>query len=399
MLTEMPKQSFLLSDSPEDALKAAEEFIDKVVAPARRVPTSDQETACARAELAREDMELARRELAEAGVDIERLDRFAAERSEKHRKLAEEGRRKAVDASAEVARGLLDIAPIILPIEPLDTVLDQVTFIRSFLGQGVVSDSNIGPSDNWAKYRLDSSVDNISLPGRLSFFTLWQNKRNSTTLVMARPNVVINAHLGCDAGGSGIFGGTPELAEATVRIRTTVWELNSSAGSVVYDRELAHARAYSNWIFGDYDSDSIAFNELLLAAGAVVEAQAYALIEVELLTDWKGIGTVVLDAESGSHRVDVPQIVLTELQTPEPTPQPPISLTAGVDYATSPPTVTLIFTGANGAMVDIYQNGVRLGDTENDGVWSFPITPGTHTFRVCEMLSSVCSTDVTVTVT
>jgi hypothetical protein len=50
-------------------------------------------------------------------------------------------------------------------------------------------------------------------------------------------------------------------------------------------------------------------------------------------------------------------------------------------------------------LVDIYQNGVRLGDTDNDGVWSNQIAPGTYSFRVCERLSSVCSAEVSVTVT
>jgi hypothetical protein len=393
----------LIMDKPTtrtDPRKAAEDFIEKVIVPRRQARRKDPETARARAELAREEAELAKREMAAAGFDLDRLQKLAAESSEKRKKLAEDSRRRAVDASAEVSRHLADIAPVILPIEPLDTVIDQVTFIRSFLGQGTVLESNIAPSDNWARYRLDSSVDDGSLPGRLSFFTIWQNKRNSPTLVMARPNLVINAHLGCDAGGSGLFGGTPELAEATVRVRTTVWGMDSSVSSIVYDREVGYARAYSNWIFGDYDSDSIEFNELLLAAGVAIPAQAYSLVEVELLTEWKGIGSVVLDAEGGSHRVDVPQIVLTELQTPEPPPPPPpISLTAGVDYDTSPATVTLIFTGATGALVDIFQDGVRLGDTTNDGTWTRQLPPGTYQFRVCERLSSVCSTDVTVTVT
>ena len=402
MLTELRHPEIQQLDKREDVREAAEDFIDRVIVPRRSARRRDPETDSARADLAREERELAKRELAEVGFDLERLERLAAESTEKHKKLAEESRRRAVDGSAVVADRLRNLAPIILPIEPLDTVIDQVTFIRSFVGQGAVHEWNIAPSDNWARYRLDDSSHTAGLPGRLSFFTLWQNQRNSPTVVMARPNLVINAHLSCEASGGGfpggLWGGTPSLAEATVRARTTVWSMDSSVGSLVYDQEVGYARAYADGVFGDSDSDSIAFNELLLVGGVVVRAQAFALIEVELLTDWQGIGSVVLDAEGGSHRVDVPHLVLTQLQTPEPQPMPPISLTAGVDTATNPATVTLIVTGANGAMVDIYQNGARLGDTENDGAWSFPINPGTHTFRVCEAQSSVCSADVTVIV-
>ena len=130
----------------------------------------------------------------------------------------------------------------------------------------------------------------------------------------------------------------------------------------------------------------------------VVAPNAFSLIEVEIRTDYKGIGHTVFDAKDGSRRVAVPQIILTQIQVAEPPAPPPISLTAGVDVGVAPPRVTLLFSGATGALVDIYQNGVKLGDTENDGAWSIAPGPGTYTYRVCETQSSVCSREVTVTV-
>jgi hypothetical protein len=381
-----------------DKREAAEAFIEKVIAPRRAPRSPDPNEAKARAELAREELELAKRGLAEAGLKTERLDKLAAERSKAHKKLAEDTRRKAVDASAAAWGRLKDLAPVIFPLEPLETVIDQVTFIRSFLGQGLVVDSNIGPSDNWARYKLESTSDSFDGIGRLSFFTLWQNKQSTPTILTARPNLVVNAHLSCDAEWNGVaswFGFNSE-ARASVRARTTVWSMDSSISSIVHDQVLATA-GVSGDFFGDDSSKSIEFNELLPATGVTVPAQAFMLIEVEILTEWHAHGgSVELDAESGSHRVDVPHLVISEIRTPPP---PPISLTAGVDYATSPATVTLIFTGATGALVDIYQDGVRLGDTDNDGVWSRQLAPGTYVFRVCETQSSVCSTDVSVTVT
>lgn len=78
---------------------------------------------------------------------------------------------------------------------------------------------------------------------------------------------------------------------------------------------------------------------------------------------------------------------------------PAIALAASVSYATSPATVTLNWSGVPGTLVDIHHNGVRLGDTVNDGNWAYPFAPGTHAFKVCERLSSNCSADVSVTVT
>lgn len=380
-----------------------EAFIEKVIAPARAARPADPEAARAKAELAREDLQLAKRELVESGLDPERLDKLAAERSKGRKTLADEARRKTVDASAAAALRLADLLAVYLPAEPLETVIDEVHVIRSFIGQGTVSMSNIGPSDNWAQYRLEASSDGITETGtgRLSFFTIWQNKQNTSTIVMARPNFVVNAHLSCDASWNGVAAWfiSDSEARATVRARTTVWSMASNVSSIVHDQVLGGSGAHGEF-FGDDNSASIEFSQLLPASGVAVPPQAYILIEVELLTDWVvSGGSVTLDAKDGAHRVDLPYIVLTEIRTPEPPPPPPIALTAGVDTSTSPATVTLLFSGASGALVDIYQDGVRLGDTENDGAWSIQRSPGTYVFRVCERLSSVCSTEVSVTVT
>ena len=383
-----------------DKRKAAEAFIEKVVAPARGTRSPDPKAARARAELARKNADLARAELAAGGLDPKRLDALAAERSKERLKLAEQAHRNAVEASAAAARRLRDLAPIILPIEPLETMIDTVTFIRSFAGQGSVIESNIGPGDNWARYRLKGTDDEWSGTGRLSFFTLWENQLTVPAVVMARASLGINAHLSCDADWSGVASwfGLSSTARATVGLRTTVWGMDSSISSVVQQQEVAKT-SVDGGFFGDDSSTSIEFAQLLPASGVVVPAQTYVLIEVEVLTDWSASSgaSVTFDAESGDHRVTLPSLTLTV--TPTQPPPPAISLTAGVDYATSPAKVTLIWSGATGAMVDIYEDGVKLGDTQNDGTWIYSITPGTHVFRVCETQSSVCSNDVSVTVT
>lgn len=379
-----------------DPRKSVEEFIEKIVAPARR-HEDDQETIRAKQAFDKENRSLAAQELKAAGFDIERLDKLASEREERRIKLFEESNRRAVDASALIADRLRDLAPIVLPIDPIDTVIDEMTFIRSFLGQGSVSEYNIGPMDNWAKYRLNSREDNPSLPGRLSFFALWQNKRSTPTTVTAQPNLIVNARLACEAEGGGIgswLGGTVQAASGTVRARTVIWSMATNVSSIVSDQVIGSAHCRSGF-FGDDAGVTIGFNQVLATSSVVVAPNAYSLIEVELLTEYDGTGKTVLDAKDGSRSVSVPQIILTQLQSPEP---PPISLSAGVDTGVTPARVTLLFSGANGALVDIYQNGVRLGDTENDGAWSIAPGPGTYTYRVCETQSSVCSMEVTVTV-
>lgn len=386
-----------------DPRKKAETFIDKVLAPRRAVRRPDAAAAKARADLARKGAELARKQLGGGGgVDPKLLDKLAAKRSKARSKLAAETNRKAIAASGVAADRLRNIPPIVLPFEPMDTVIDQVTFIRSFAGQGSVLESNIGPQDNWARYEVKSNSDAWDGTGRLSFFILWKNPKDSATVMTAKPNLIINARLSCDADWAGVASwfGMESTAGGTVGLRTTVWGMDSSVKSVVFQQDEISAVGVNGGFFGDDSGKSIEFNDTLACSGVVVPPQTFVLIEVEVLSTWHASGdaSAHFDAQSGDHRVDLPQIILStdDLQPPA----PPITLTAGVDHFTSPPTVVLVWTGANGAQVDIYQNGVRTGNTLNDGAWTRQLGPGTYTFRICEEGStSVCSADVSVTVT
>ncbi|MEI5585559.1 MULTISPECIES: hypothetical protein [unclassified Agromyces] len=293
----------------------AEAFVEE--AAGRAAPAwHDEEGERARAEAAREDAELARHELLGGGLDPERLDAIAEERSKARRERADDQRRRAIDASREVARRLAEVTPtMVLPDDPMNVIIDRVTFIRSFAGGGTVVDSQVGSLDSWARYRLSESADSIreTGTGRLSFFTLWRNPRTQPVVMTAGARLVVNAHLSVDAEWSGVaswFFPTTE-ARATVRARTTVWSMDSSIRSIVHDRILTSAGTTGGF-FGSDDSRSIAFNEFLPATGVSVPAQASMLIEVELLTEWVAMnGSVHLDAEGGAFRVEVPHLILT----------------------------------------------------------------------------------------
>lgn len=298
-----------------DTRKLAEEYIDKVVAPRRRAEKRDRETAHARATLARENRELALRELKAGGLDPERLNALAEERSRVRRQLAEGAHRRAVEASAAAARRLVDLTPIILPAEPVDKMVDTVTFIRSFADQGVVIDSNVGPGDNWARYKFDASADAIteSGTGRLSFFTLFQNPRGSAVILQAGTQLVVNAHLstGADWGGVASWFFPDSEAQATVRARTTVWRMNSNVSSIVADRILGNAAAHGGF-FGDDNDESIEFSDFLAATGVGVPSKEFVLIETEILTEWSALdGEVHFDAQSGDFKVTIPQLTIT----------------------------------------------------------------------------------------
>lgn len=384
-----------------DPRKAAEAFIEKVIVPARTNRPSDSSQKAARTRLAADEKKLAHAELATGGLDPKRLDRFAAEQAKAHGKLADEARKQAIKESAAAANRLKGMVPVIVPLDPMQTTIDTVTFIRTFADQGSLLETNIGPSENWARYRLDSTSDAWSGTGRLSFYTLWQNQLSVDASMMAQANLVINANLSCNGDWAGVASwfGMSSVAHAKVGLRTTVWGMDSSVSSIVQQQDVAEV-GVDGGFFGGNNSQSIEFNQLLAATAVIVPKQAYVLIEVEALTDWSANtdASVTLDAESGSFRIDLPQLLLTV--TPTEPPPPPITLVATVSYSSTPAVVTLNWSGATTATVDIYRNGVHTGTVANSGSRSTPTNPGTYTYHVCEAGSTtVCSNNVTVTVT
>ncbi|WP_430645787.1 hypothetical protein [Agromyces sp. GXS1127] len=286
---------------------------------AERAPSvlRDADALADRAAAEREVADLATRELAAGGLDVERLDALASDRSDARRERAVAAHRRAVEASDGIARRLAELTPhLTFPADPMNVIIDRVTFIRSFADAGVVVDSEVASLDSWARYRMDSSATALTGggTGRLSFFTLWRNPRTQPIVMNGGARLVVNAHLAVDAEWNGVaawFIGGSE-ARATVRARTTMHAMwDSSIHAIVQDRVIADAGATGGFFGGD-DSASLAFNEFLQGSGFAVPAQASVLIEVELLTEWVATsGSVRLDAESGAFRVSVPHLVFT----------------------------------------------------------------------------------------
>ncbi len=85
-----------------------------------------------------------------------------------------------------------------------------------------------------------------------------------------------------------------------------------------------------------------------------------------------------------------------------PGPEFPIALTASSRADATTQYVTLNWTGATGASVYLYRNGVVLVSTPNDGKHNISRTstkPVTWVFKVCESASTICSNEVTVVFT
>lgn len=79
--------------------------------------------------------------------------------------------------------------------------------------------------------------------------------------------------------------------------------------------------------------------------------------------------------------------------------KPAISLTVVGRSDATKQYMTLDWTGAAGAMVDVFRNGIRLLTTENDGHYGNSRTftgPATYVYKVCQAGTTVCSNEATV---
>jgi len=300
----------------QSVLQRAEAFVDTVVAPRVAQPRrEDPQTLRARAKMARDNSNAGLRALQAGGLDLDRLDELAADRAKARQERLQQAHQRAIAASAEAERWLKGLGPALPPVIPMNIMIDQVTFIRSFADAGAVYDSSIGPLDNWAKYGLDVSGDAVGGggTGRLSFYTLWQNPEKTSVTMAAGAQLVVNAHLSLNADFEGIASWfLPDSeAKATVHARTTVWGMDSSVSAIVQDSGLTSDSVNGGFWGGDR-SDPITVNQFLNATGVLIAAKAWSLIEVSLLTDWYALdGEVHLDAHNGSFKVTLPWLMLS----------------------------------------------------------------------------------------
>jgi PKD repeat protein len=112
-------------------------------------------------------------------------------------------------------------------------------------------------------------------------------------------------------------------------------------------------------------------------------------------------GHYLLFLLNGNGVPSVAKIILIGANsTPPPPPPPfPINLAVSGRVDASKQYMTLEWSGAKGATVDVYRNGPRITITDNDGHYtnsrSLPGSPS-YVYKVCEAGTSVCSNEATV---
>jgi PKD repeat protein len=112
-------------------------------------------------------------------------------------------------------------------------------------------------------------------------------------------------------------------------------------------------------------------------------------------------GHYLLFLLDGNGVPSVAKIILLSAGSAPPPPPPPASITLSATgrVDATKQYMTLAWSGAKGAAVDVYRNGPRLLNTANDGHYTNSRTfqgPATYVYKVCEVGTSVCSNEATV---
>lgn len=260
--------------------------------------------------------------LTAADIDAAAVDAAAKESAAERVRLQDGARARAIAASPGVAKRLaalsavpVDLAPPTQPWQPGSFILEDANFMRAWPDTGALHDSAVGQNGNSGEYRLQVSAEAVgdSDAARLSFYFLWRNPRAEDVFVDISARLMVNAHLMVNADWNGVAAWAigHSHANATVRARLSLWPLWIESGPIVTADQIISQISAEGGFFGSGDDDSIAFSQLLGGGGFAVPAGRWVMIEVSLVTEWHAnSGSIDLDAESGSFRVDCPAAIV-----------------------------------------------------------------------------------------
>jgi hypothetical protein len=268
------------------------------------------------------DTERMRGVLTGAAIDAAELERVGRVASAEREELLAQARERAIAGSPAAAKRLAELSPgfVVLadPVEPWQPgsfIVEDALFIRSWPEAGSLREFATGDVGNWAEYRLDVSGDAVasSDEARLSFYFLWQNPRDEDVYAHISARMAVNAHMTAHADWSGVaawfFGDS--FARAQVHGRLSLWPLwTDSTPAVMADVPIGQISATGGF-FGGGDDTSLAASDLLSGGAFGIPAGRFVMIEVSLVTTWSAMdGSIDLDAESGSFRVDCPAAIV-----------------------------------------------------------------------------------------
>jgi hypothetical protein len=265
--------------------------------------------------------------LARLGMDRAQLDQLRSEHAAELRRFANKAKRDTIERSAEESRRLtalvasqraaLDVLPVD-PWGPGSELLLSVDFIRSWPTPANLRDWHQEPGLNWAKYAIQDSGGGVlsQVKEKVSFYIVWQNRRNVTVLADILVRLTVNGHCECNAEGLGVAAWffPHSRSRADISAQLTLWGLWTDPAPQLKAHVVPlETLSATGGFLGDTVATSISAAPAVVTTGFAIPAQAFILIEASIAVDYEFLsGSVDLDfASTNLLGVGCPYAVVT----------------------------------------------------------------------------------------
>ena len=256
--------------------------------------------------------------LESAGLDTRKLSALGKQHDTELRRAIDKYRAEAVRRSRKKSSYYLSVMSQCEAILEAFDQPDYVSIAEPFLiwatpRSNILSDSQIAPSDSWAKFGVSSSDDDSY---KVSFYYLWTNPNANGVVINPFAFVIATGLIEADADRAYFLVNTSN-AGAKADFYLWQWWDQSQAPILSASASLGHVSALSEYFQADSESRSIAAAVRLDAGTFLVPGNSTAVFEVAVSVSFESnTGTASADFESGNFNVTCPVVAFPVVQTP-----------------------------------------------------------------------------------
>jgi hypothetical protein len=256
--------------------------------------------------------------LQSAGLDTRKLAALGKQHDTELKRVIDKYRAEAIRRARKKGAhysGVMEQCKAILEASD-DT--NSVSLVKPFLiwatpRSNILSDSQVAPSDSWAKFRVSSSGDESH---KVSFYFLWTNPFANGVVISPFSFVIATGYIEADADRAYWLANVSNVGAEADFYLWQWWE-PSSAPILSASASLGHVSALAEYFQTDSESESIAAGVRLDAGTFFVPRYSTALFEVAIsVSFYSDSGTAVADFESGNFNVACPVVAFPVVQTP-----------------------------------------------------------------------------------
>jgi hypothetical protein len=253
-----------------------------------------------------------------AGLDTRRLVALGKQHDAELRRAVDKYRAEAIRRSPKKGPHYLSVLGQCKALVDAADQTNSISLTKPFLiwatpRSNILSDSQVAPSDSWAKFRVSSSGDDSY---RVSFYFLWTNPSNTFVVIDPVTFVIATGYIEADADRAYWLANVSNVS-ADAEFSLWQWWLPSPAPILSASASLGHESAVAEYFQTDSQSDSIAAGVRLDAGTFAVPASSTVVFEVAIsISFYSDTGTALADFESGNFNVACPVVAFPVVPLP-----------------------------------------------------------------------------------